>query len=236
MSVFTLPSKRGSLSSVGLLCLTASLLLPSKAHAQFVTNSPDPFQGSILTLQSPGVQAFLPLGYAKIYTITDIMETNNMISGSDDVIDYSGVFNGTFYTTPALTTVSRQVTLTGDFEVTLFNRTSPFQTGNFNYQVDSVGFSSNINGHTLMFQLNPDLVSEGMTTIDPGPGLGQFTTTAPALVYGEYIVDGGNPVKGPGVTLTVGNPPSAVPEPGLDQMVALFGIAGLLTWRRTKRR
>jgi hypothetical protein len=236
MSVCPVSSKRGSLSLAGLLCLAAGVL-PSTAHAQFITNSPDPFQGSLITLEAPSPQPFPPLGFAQIYTINNISETNNMVMGGNDVIDYNALLDVNFYTTPALTSLATKVSLPGTFEVTLMNRTNPFETGTFDYQIDAADFSGNILGHTLTVSLNPANTSGGMTTITPGPGVGQFTITAPAVLYGEHSVDGGPPVTGPPLTVTVGPPSSsAVPEPGLYQMTVLMGLGGLLTWRRTKRR
>lgn len=157
--------------------------------------------------------------------------------GANDVIDYDAVLNATFYTSPALTTVAAQVTLPGSFEVTLFNRANPFETGTFTYQINSIDFSGTINGHTLTTQLNPSNASMGTATITPGPGVGQYTITAPAVLFAERAVDGGPFTPGPPFTVTVGSPPpSSVPEPGVYQMATLFGVGGLLTWRRTKRR
>src|SRR5579883_832723 len=81
MPVFTTSSQRGSLASAGLLCLTLGALLPSRAQAQFITNSPDPFQGSMLTLQAPTPTAYPPLGFGQTFSVTNIVETNNMIVG-----------------------------------------------------------------------------------------------------------------------------------------------------------
>lgn len=237
MPVFPVPLQRRSLASAGLLCLAASLLLPSKAEAQFITNSPDPFQGSMLTLQAPAPEPYPPLGFTQTLAVTNIAETNNTIVSGNDVIDYDALLNATFYTTPALTTVAANVTLAGSFQVMLLGRTSPFQTGTFDYQITSIDFSGTIMGHTLQAQLNPNFISQGTTTITPGPGVGEFTVTAPAVLYGQRIIDGGDPINGPPFTVTVGPAPTtAVPEPGVFPMAALLGAGGLLTWRRARRR
>jgi hypothetical protein len=234
MSINPVCLQRASLSSAGLLCLIAGLS-PTAAQAQFITNSPDPFQGSVVTLQSPAPQ-FYGLGYAQTVTLDSITETNNTITGGNDVIDYNAGLDAPYYTTPALTTVAGALSLTGSFEVTLFGRINPFEIGIFSYQIDSISFSGTLAGHTLTLELNPSQISQGTTTITPGPGLGQYTITAPALVYGQRIVDGGSPIAGTPFQLTVGAPPSAVPEPGLASMTALVGVGGLLTWRRNRRR
>lgn len=190
----------------------------------------------MLTLQAPGVEPFLPLGYGEAFTLTNISETSNNVTAGNDVIDYNAVLKATFYMTPALTTVAANVQLTGDFEVTLFGRTSPFETGTFAYQIDSISFSGIVKGHVLTAGLNSAFVSEGTTTIVPGPGVGQFTITAPGVLFGERSVDGGPPVAGPPYTVTVGPAPSAVPEPGLCQLAGAIGAGGLLVWRRTRLR
>lgn len=236
MTVLPVSARRGVLSSLSLLCLTAGLLLSSRTQAQFISTSPDPFQGSQLTLQASTPQPFLPLGYTQTFTATNITETSNTISSGNDIIGYSCDLNGTFYTTPALTTVAAIIELPGDFQVTLSNRNSPFLTGTFDFVFDVATFSANIGGNVLTFELDPGQTSQGTTTITPGPGIGQYTVTDTGLLHGQFSINGGTPFIGSPATLSAGPIPADVPEPGLYPMMALASLGGLLTWRRTKRR
>ena len=84
--------------------LTGIVLLPSVAHATYVTNSPDPFAGGVITVTYPVIQ-HRPFGDVQTFDFVNIVETNNNITGGNNVLDYNADLNSVYYTDPTLTTV-----------------------------------------------------------------------------------------------------------------------------------
>src|SRR5689334_12066090 len=68
--------------------LMGIVLLPSLAHATYVTNSPDPFAGGVISLTYPVVQE-RPFGYAQTFYLVNNVETNNTITGGNEVLNYN---------------------------------------------------------------------------------------------------------------------------------------------------
>lgn len=169
-----------------------------------------------------------PLGWVTT-TITNISETSNSIANGNDFVDYTATSLQTIYTSSSLTTVLTTAALQDKFEIEIFGRNTPFETGSFSYQIMSQTSSGTIEGKSVTVQLNPDETSGGTTTITPGPGVGQYTIDTTATVYSQFIVNGGMPTNLPPVTVQV----MAVPEPAALTLLGT-SLAGLifLRWLR----
>jgi len=205
--------------------LTGIVLLPSVAHATYVTNSPDPFAGGVITLTYPVIQQ-RPFGYVQTFDLVNIVETNNNITGGNNVLDYNATLNSVFYTDPTLTTVQYMVATPGNFEITVLGRPSSFQLGTFDFQFDFVNLTGPIGENTVERRLYPGFNSGGTVTISEGPGLGQYTINASGQIRFEFSTNGG-PFADTGISsISVGSPAaSTVPEPGSAALLVV-GLAG----------
>ena len=171
----------------------------------------------------------IPLGWVTT-TITDVSETSNSVTHGNDFVDYTATILHTIYTSPSLTTVVATAAFPGEFEIEIFNRISPFETGSFDFRIISQTSSGTIDGKSVTVQLNPAETSGGTTTITPGPLVGEYTINTTATIYSQFIVDGGTPINVPGVPVTV----QTVPEPATLTLLGMSLAAGLifLRWRR----
>ena len=202
-------------------------LAATGAHASFVSMSPDPFVGG----NGVTMGAFhTPFGYVTGLD-TAVNEISNTVTAGNDYIDYTGTAILTFYSSPSLTTVVATGTLQAQFDIEIFHRTSPFETGTFSFQYLSSTESGMVDGNSVMIKLNPAETSGGTTTITAGPGLGQYTIERTATTYSQYSIDGGAFINTPGLTV-VG---VAVPEPSTLVLSAIGAVAGLGVLARRRK-
>jgi hypothetical protein len=211
-----------SRSTRSILCamFAMSALATSPANASYISTSPDPMLGG--SLVSAGAPISSPFGFVT-FTIANIIETNNSVIGGNNFIEYTASPILAFYTDPSLTNMITSATFQGHFEIEIFGRTSPFQTGTFDFRFLSSIATGTVEGLAVSVQLDPNQISGGTTTITPGPGLGQFTIDTNAVQYSQFSVDGGQFSSVPPIQL-VGVP--AVPEPASLAMLAM-GLVGL---------
>jgi len=204
-------------------------LAASTASASFISLSPDPMLGGDLISVGPPVSS--PFGYVT-FNITNIQQTNNSIIGGNNFIKYTASPILTFYSDPSLTNVLTTATFQGQFEIEVFGRTSPFQTGTFAFQFVSSTATGLVEGLPVSVQLDPSQTSGGTTTITAGPGIGQFTIDTTAIQYSQFSVNGGEFSNIPPIPL-VGV--AAVPEPASLTMLGMV-LAGLAFSGRLPRR
>ena len=140
-------------------------------------------------------------------------------------MDYTATSLHTIYTSPSLTTVVATAAFQGEFEIEIFHRNTPFETGSFDYQIISQTSSGTIEGKSVKVLLNPAKTSGGTTTITPGPGVGEYTIDTTAIVYSEFIVNGGMPIMLPVTTggggARAGDPDAALHVFGRPDLPAL---------------
>ena len=204
-----------------------SALAAHAADASSITPDPDPFLGS--TVGTTG-SVQIPLGWVTT-TFTNISETSNSVTNGNDFVDYTATILHTVYTSSSLTTVLTAAAFQGEFEIEIFNRSSPFETGSFSFQITSQTSSGTIEGKPVTVQLNPAETSGGTTVITPGPLVGEYTVNTNATVYSQFIVNGGTPINVPGVPITV----QSVPEPATLTLLGT-ALAGLIFLRLAARR
>jgi hypothetical protein len=216
-----------NIRKVGFFTVVLSALGSTGAQASFVSLSPDPMLGGNLVTQGSFATPFGDVTTA----VTNISEISNSIVGGNDVISYTATSNLTFYTSPALTTVVTFASLPGLFEITIYGRTTPFETGTFNFVFDSSAASGLIGGEAVSVQLNPSMTSGGTTTITPGPGLGQYTIDTIATQYSQYSINGSAFVDTPALGV-VGT--ASVPEPSPLLLSGIAAVVGLGAWARRR--
>lgn len=211
-----------------LVAAAMSALAVNAADASFVTPDPDPFLGGMVTTTG---SVHTPLGWITT-TITNITEKSNSISTGNDYVVYNATGLHTVYTSSSLTTVLTTAAFQDAFEIEIFNRTTPFETGPFSFQILSQTSSGTIEGNAVTVQLNPAKTSGGTTTITAGPLVGEYTVSTTATVYSQYIVNGGPAINVSPVNIVA----EAVPEPSTLTLLGT-SLAGLIfvCWRRVVR-
>lgn len=213
--------------------LTGIALLPSVAHATYISSTPDPFAGGVITVTYPAIQHRL-FGYVQTFDFVNIVETSNNIIGGNDVLDYNAVLNSIYYTDPTLTKVQSMNATPGNFQVTVLGRTSSLQLGTFDFQFDFVNFNGPIGGYNVKRRLYPGFDSGGTLTTSAGPGLGQYTIDVSGQFRFEFSANGG-PFADTGISsLSVGSQAaSTVPEPSSYALLIVgFSGIGFLARRR----
>jgi hypothetical protein len=194
-----------------------STIATSAANASFISNSPDPMLGGN-RVPLTGVPIDTQFGYATYY-VTNIQETSSSVSAGNNYLNYTFTEYFTFYTDPSLTTIATTATFQGQFALTVYGRTSSYETGTFNFAFNSTS-SGTVDGDSVSVTTNPSLGGSGTTTMTPGPGLGQYTINTTTTINNQYSINGGAEISTaaisatsvpPGVTSPVPEPSSLVP-------------------------
>jgi hypothetical protein len=158
-------------------------------------------------------------------TISNFDVTSNQISGGNEVTESTVSLGANAFRNVGGTPGAfiGPLTLTGQIDITYFDKTEFSETGTFSDQITSLDLTGSFNGltgtHNVTAMLNPGESSTGQTTITNiggNPNMWRFGSYFD--IYTEISVDGGSFVPGPERVAQLG----VTPEP------AYFGIIGVL--------
>jgi hypothetical protein len=211
-------SRPASRNRLGACLLTASLVFAPLALADVFEPSPlVPPADSIYYVPNTCVSVVC----LENITISNFDVTSNQIIGGNEVTDSTvSLMANAFQNvggTPGM--FIGPVTLTGQIDITYFDKTSLSETGTFSDQITLLDLMGSFNGHTIQAILNPGESSTGQTTITNVGG------TPPEWRFGSFFdiftelsIDGGTPVPGSERVAQLGE----TPEP------AYYGAIGVL--------
>jgi hypothetical protein len=152
--------------------------------------------------------------------------------------DGTGQFQSFFYPNPDLTGTPVTPIFDGTFKIRIIDRRTDTTLGNFNTVLEEATFSTDINGHTIGVQLNPDIARPTVGTITISDnGNDTFMVESITNVIPQQVIDGmAEDVADTGATSdppTPPTPPTKTPEgSSVWGLLALGSLGVVLAGKR----
>jgi hypothetical protein len=211
-------------------CLIASVMAVAGVGGAkaFVSTSPDPFPAGSGFVQAPGCLTSGPLSGLCTSDVTGlILSSSSSFAGGnqefvlDEKVTGEVSFEGS--TVGALS-------VEGNLDLTLFGRTTSFETGTFDGVVTAEDYVGTFDGVPVEFTLAPSPPTSTVeVTITPFPNSRLFEIDSSFALYSQISIEGGAPIPIGGFPITG---VAAVPEPPTGVLLALpMLVLGFVRWR-----
>ncbi len=210
-----------------LIAIVIAVAGVSSAEASFLSTSPDPFPPGSGFVQSPGCLTNGSLSGLCATGVTGaILSSSSIFAGGNQefVLDEKVTGEISFEGAPI-----GDFSVDGDLDLTLFGRTTLYQTGTFDGVVTSEDYVGTFEGVPVEFTLDPTMTSTVQVTINSLPNTTKFQIDSSFALYSQISIEGGTPIPVGGFPIAG---VAAVPEPPTGVLLALpMLVLGFARWR-----
>jgi hypothetical protein len=222
-------SNSRSLVRACVLSASASLFFAPAVFADIIASSPMlPPANSVYTLPNTCISVVC----LENMQLSNFNTTSSSISGGNELtvstVDLTANLFANVSGSPGM--FISPIELTGQVDITYFDKDTLSQQGTFNAQITSLDLSGSFTGmagtHQINAMLNPADQSTGVTTIEPLPGPPPAWNVSSFFdVFAELSIDNGPFVPGPERTASLAPEPASYAPLGAGlAMIFLLGV------------